>query len=176
MWAQNRPTALWTVRGQDLELALVHNDIDSPWARIPGCTATCAMRIRPCLTQRAARTLLHACQAGRRTRASVALPHRDMTRRDSAMSGGRWRAHLRPPLHASQTCWDRRDVPGGWLTGTVRPTSPTGRQRSPGVRPGDDVPAPKSRFTAGELTFPLPPRIMGGETSVPHFRRGDSVP
>jgi len=55
MWAQNRPTALWhpaeglrgkacelwTGRGQDLELALVHNDIDSHWARIPGCTATC---------------------------------------------------------------------------------------------------------------------------------------
>ena len=44
MWAQNRPTALWhpaeglrgqacelwTGRGQDLELALVHNDIDVP--------------------------------------------------------------------------------------------------------------------------------------------------
>ena len=55
MWAQNRPTALWhpaeglrgkacelwTGRGQDLELALVHNDIDSHWTRIPGCTATC---------------------------------------------------------------------------------------------------------------------------------------
>ena len=55
MWAQNRPTALWhpaeglrgkacelwTGRGQDLELALVHNDIDSHRARIPGCTATC---------------------------------------------------------------------------------------------------------------------------------------
>ena len=55
MWAQNRRTALWhpaeglrgqacelwTGRGQDLELALVHNDIDSHWARIPGCTATC---------------------------------------------------------------------------------------------------------------------------------------
>ena len=55
MWAQNRPTALWhpaeglrgkacelwTGRSQDLELALVHNDIDSHWTRIPGCTATC---------------------------------------------------------------------------------------------------------------------------------------
>jgi hypothetical protein len=55
MWAQNRRTALWhpaeglrgqacerwTGCGQDLELALVHNDIDSHRARIPGCTATC---------------------------------------------------------------------------------------------------------------------------------------
>ena len=89
----------WTGRGQDLELALVHNDINSHCARIPGCTSTSTDTcIRPCLTQRAARTLRQACQAGQQTRASDnALSRRDTTRRDSAMAGGRWRALGRPP-------------------------------------------------------------------------------
>ena len=72
----------------------MHIDIDSHCARIPGCTATSTDTcIRPCLTQRAAHTLWQACQAGQRTRASdIALSRRGMTRRDSAMAGGRWRA------------------------------------------------------------------------------------
>ena len=40
-----------------MELALVNKVIDSHGARIPGCAATCVMRICPCLAQRAARTL-----------------------------------------------------------------------------------------------------------------------
>ena len=71
----------WTGHGQDLEPALVHNDIDSHLARIPGCTATAA---DTCICPDAARCA-HASASMRGRPADEGKRHRTIaSRHDTA--------------------------------------------------------------------------------------------
>ena len=171
MWAQNRPTALWhpaeglrgkacelwTGRGQDLELALVHNDIDSHWARIPGCTATCVWcaSVLFDVPKRHVPQNVHRCYHG--MRAARQRP-----------GNARPRPHSTPGTRARPV----PALPGRWRGAQGGASAAPPDQMHPPGHPGAHMCSPRPASLFGSPAQPSPQKsVSGGAALVPPKQR-----